>query len=336
MICVSIAALTGCGSEQDPVAQMRVEVRKSPDSLKARLDLADAYVETEAYHDAFIQYSKAYQLDKTSFPAVLGLARAQERLNDVDGAVERVNEALEINPGAADALALKGKLLLREGRNKAAIETLEEALQGDPDAEDAHRFLPVAYLRTEQPAKAEQAARTAAEHLPDSVDVRINLASALLVQDKADEAEAVLRKAMELDPADPTPPLRLAELLVREGRGYDEVMQLTTRSTELDPGQGEADAVAALALRQQGRNDEAIRRLHSAAMAHPRNVRLWLMLSAIYRDMGEEEAAARAAGMAFRFAPRRRVRSLKDGDEQPGSAADLPIAQPSPSPAAAD
>jgi Flp pilus assembly protein TadD len=190
----------------------------------------------------------------------------------------------------------------------------------------------VAYLRSEQPQKAEAAARAAVERLPEDVDVRINLASALLVQEQPEKAEAVLRKAIELDPSDPAPPLRLAELLVREGRGYDEVMELTTRATELDPGQGEADAIAALALRKQGRNEEAVRRLHTAAMAHPRNVRLWLMLAAIYRDMGEQEASARAAGMAFRFAPRRRMRT--GGDLAPETGATDAPAEEAPAPGA--
>lgn len=324
IICITIAAFAGCGKEQDTVAQLRTQVRKTPDSVELRVELGEAFVKQEAYHDAFIQYNAARKLDQNSFDATLGLATVQEKLNNVDGAIERVDTALEMNPDSPDALALKGKLMLRTDQPDKAIDALARAIELSPGNEVANRFLPVAYIRADQLPKAEEAARVAVERMPEDVEVRINLATALLARDKADEAETALRKAMELDPSNPAPPLRLAELLVHEGHGYDEVMQLTERSAELEPGEGEADAIAALALRKQGRDEEAIRRLHAAAMAHPRNVRLWLMLAAIYRDVGEDEAAARAAGMAFRFAPRRRVRPADETE----AAAGRPLAPP--------
>lgn len=306
------ATLAGCGDHADPMARLRAQVRKNPDSVQARIALGDAYFENESYHDAFVQYSAAKELDSNSFEATLGLARANEALNDLDGAAERIKQALEIKPGDPNALALRGKLLLRTDRAERAAEVLSAALKADPENEEAHRYLPVAYLRSDQLPKAEEAAREAVKRLPDSVEAQMNLATALLAREKMDDAEQVLRKAIELAPSDPIPPLRLAELLVREGRKLEEAVELSDRSTELDPGQGEAEAVAALALRRQGRVEEAVRRLHGAAIAHPRNVRLWLMLASLYRELGDEEAAARAAGMAFRFAPRRRVRARED------------------------
>ncbi|MFW6156037.1 MAG: tetratricopeptide repeat protein [Armatimonadota bacterium] len=316
--------LAGCGNQHSPLAQLRAEVRNNPDSLAARLALADASLEAEHYHDAFIQYSAARELDESSFDAVLGVATAQERLNDVDGAIASVNEALALKPGEPDALALQGRLMLRMNEPAEAVEVLTEALQAEPENEEAHRFLPIAYLRTGQLAEAEEAGRAAVMQMPDRVDAHLTLANTLIAREKTDEAETVLRKAMELDPADAVPPLRLAELLVREERGIDEVMELTERSARLDSGEGNADAVAAIALRREGRNEEALRRLNAAAMAHPRNVRLWLMLAVIYRDLGEDEAAARSAAMAFRFAPRRRVRAAGTDTPADGAAAQPP------------
>lgn len=315
IICLLIALLAGCRGEQDSLAQLQSEVRGDRDSVEARLRLADAYMEREAYNDAYVQYSEALRIDERSYEGALGVAAALEQLNDIAGARERVDQALAIRPGAAGALALKGKLMLRTGQPGRAVELLTEALEADPANEDAHRFLPVAHLRNDQPALAEAAARRAVAQIPDNVNSQINLAVALFAQEKADEAETVLRTAMELAPGDSAPPLRLAELLVREGRGLEEAIELAERSLELDPGDGEADAVAALALRRLGRDQEAAQRLHTAAMMHPRNVRLWVMLAAVYRDLGEEDASARAAAMAFRFAPRRRVRGIGAGTE---------------------
>jgi hypothetical protein len=54
-------------------------------------------------------------------------------------------------------------------------------------------------------------------------------------------------------------------------------------------------------------------------------VRLWLMLASLYRETGEEDAAARAAAMAFRFAPRRRIRGADDGEQAPDASQAPPV-----------
>lgn len=320
LIAAPLASLTGCGDRADSLARLRADVRRNPDSVEARVRLGEAYLESEAWHDAYIQFSDALRLDGASFDATLGLARAQEALNDIDDAAGLVERALAINPDSPEALALQGQLLLRTDRPEEAARVLEKAVAIQPDNETAHLHLPIAYLRTDARARAEEAARAAIEAMPESVETHMNLALVLIARDRPGEAETLLRAAMELDPGDPAPPFRLAELLVSEGRQLEEAITLADRAGELEPGRGDSDALAALALRKLGRDEEAVRRLHVAAMAHPRNVPLWLMLARTYRDMGEEEAAARAAGMAYRFAPRRRVRA-GSADDDSGDAA---------------
>jgi len=316
---LTVAALAGCGKSSDPTAQLLAEVRRNPDAVEARVQLGDAYMESASYHDAYIQYLAAHERDNRSFGATLGLARAQEALADIEGARKRIAEALAIKPDDPDALALNGRLLLSTDQVEEAAASLEKARELAPDNEIAHIYLPIAYIRLNQFGKAEAAARAALEQMPQSIKAYLNLALVLVARDKADEAESVLRKAIEVDPGDPTPPLRLAELLLGTRKKLTEAIELADRSADLDAGNGDPDAVAALALRELGRDEEAIRRLHAAAMAHPRNVRLWMMLASAYRAIGEDEAAARAASMAFRFAPRRRIRNAPDAGGEPES-----------------
>jgi len=325
---LTVAALAGCGKSSDPTAQLLAEVRRNPDSVEARVRLGDAYMDSESHHDAYIQYRAAYERDSGSFGAALGLARAEEALADIEGAQKHAAAALAIEPDDPDALALEGRLLLRTDQVNEAVVSLEKALDLAPDNEIAHTYLPIAYVSLGQFGKAEAAARAALQQMPKSIEVHLNLALVLVARDKAAEAESVLRAAMEVDPGNPTPPLRLAELLVRERRDLTEAIQLADRSADLEPGSGDADAVAALALRELGRDEEAIRRLHAAAMANPRNVRLWMMLASAYRSIGEDEAAARAASMAFRFAPRRRVRTAPGDGGEPESGASTGAAAP--------
>ena len=337
ILSLTIAALAGCGKSSDPTAQLLAEVRRNPDSVDARVQLGDAYMDSEAHHDAYIQYLAAYDRDSESFAASLGLARAQEALADIEGAQKHIAEALAIKPDDPDALALNGRMLLRTNQPQEAAIALKKARDLAPDNEIAHTYLPIAYVSIGEFGKAEEAARAALEQVPQSIDVHLNLALVLLARDKGDEAESVLRAAMEVDPGNPAPPLRLAELLIKEHRDLSEAVLLADLSADLDAGGGEPDAVAALALRELGREEDAIRRLHTAAMANPRNVRLWMMLASAYRSIGEDEAAARAASMAFRFAPRKRVRTAPPGDETGSgastgaAAAEEPAAEATPS-----
>ncbi|MGD9498375.1 MAG: tetratricopeptide repeat protein, partial [Armatimonadota bacterium] len=179
------------------------------------------------------------------------------------------------------------------------------ALELEPDNEEALIGLPDAYIRAEELGAAEAAARKAVERLPQSPEAVLTLGLVLGVRGASQEAERVLRRAMELAPDDARPPFRLAELLVTEGRNLQEAVELADRSAEIDAAEGMPAALAAVALRKLGRDADALERLHTAALNYPRNTRLWLMMAAIYRDQGNERAAAEATSYALRFAPRR-------------------------------
>ncbi|GEM_PF-5620811 len=313
---ISIVVVAGCGRSEAPIGRLRAEVRRHPDSVEARLSLGDAYMESGAHHDAYIQYAAAAELDPQTFEAIYGLARAQEALSDTEGAMKSVNRALALKQDAPDAVALKGVLLLQSGEVAEAARELEKARSLAPDNELVHEYLPAAYIKLDDLVKAEAAARDALKRMPDSTQAHLTLALVLVGRKKPDEAEAVLRQGLEAAPDDPLLPLRLAELLAMQGKKLDEAVELADRAVELEPGDGTGDLIAALALRKLGREEDAISRLRNAAMAHPRNPRLWMTLAAAHRAVGDEEAAARAAAMAFRVAPRRRVRSAPAGGEE--------------------
>jgi tetratricopeptide (TPR) repeat protein len=305
------AGLFGCRNDASSLRQLQSAVRSDPGSVEARVALGDAYYEAGDLHDSFIQFSTAHSIAPDSYPVLYGLARAQEALGDSDAALERATEAVELNPEGVEALNLQARLLLADEPGRAAA-ILERALKFEPTNEEALKQLSIAYLRDERIEAANAAAKRAAESLPQSAEAQMNLALVKVAQNQSAEAERLLRKAMELEPSNAEAPLRLAELFVRDGRKLEEAVELADKSSQLDPGDGNPEALAAIALRRLDRNEEAVRRLHTAATAYPRNIRLWLMLSSAYGDLGDEEAAAQAATMAYRFAPRRAVRDRED------------------------
>jgi tetratricopeptide (TPR) repeat protein len=304
IICIS---LLGCTDGEDSLTSLQTRVRHNPESLDARLALADTHLDNENYHDAFVHYKAARALDQSSYPAAYGLARAHEGLGDVAAGLSVVDEALRLKSDSAEALNLRGRLLLEDEKPGEATRDFERALDLEPGNAEALKKLPVAYLRQGETRKAETTARTALKQLPDEIETHLNLATILSARGQDAEAEKLLREALELAPTDHRPPLWLAELLVEQERNLEEAVELADRAAGIEPGDGSADAIGAVALRKMGREEAALTRLHIAASEHPRNVKLWLMLASIYKSRGDEEAAAECATMAVRFAPRRRA-----------------------------
>lgn len=299
------AGLLGC-RQADPLAQLEAQVRRNPDSLEGLVALGDAYMDAGMHHNAYIQYTRARTLAPSSADALMGLARANQALGNVTDGLEAASAAVELQPESAEALNLQADLLLQAGRPDDAAANYRDVLDAEPGNRDALIGLPTAYLAARTVAPAEEAARTAVRRLPDDMDALLMLAQSLVLQDESAEAETHLRRAIELAPDDARPPFRLAELLVRNGRDLEEAVDLAQRSGALDPADGVPASLAAVALQKLGRPQEGLEVLHEAALNYPRNIRLWLMMATMYRELGDEERAARAAAIALQFAPRRR------------------------------
>jgi len=305
VIVAACAGLPGC-READPISRLEAQVRADPDSPQALVALGDAYMDAEMYHNAYVRYKQARDLSPTSGDALMGLARADDALGNVTDGLEAATAAVEALPDSVEALNLQADLLLQAGRPDEAAANYREVLAAEPSNRDALIGLPTAYLAAQKPAPAEEAARTAVRRLPDDADALLVLAQTLVLQDESAEAETHLRRAAELAPDDARPPFRLAELFIRDGRNLEEAAELARRSADLDAAEGVPASLAAVALQKLGRTQEALEILHEAALNYPRNIRLWLMMATMYRELGDEERAARAAAIALRFAPRRR------------------------------
>ena len=104
----------------------------------------------DAFKAAGIEYMKAgnYAEAKTQFERALDnagyvvgdrekdinfyLASADFMLQDLDGALERINALLEFDEKDTDALFFKGSILLAKGQNEEAVASYNEALSLDP------------------------------------------------------------------------------------------------------------------------------------------------------------------------------------------------------------
>ncbi|MCD6360792.1 MAG: tetratricopeptide repeat protein, partial [Armatimonadetes bacterium] len=244
------------------------------------------------------------ELDNTNYDAALGLARVQLELNDNLKAIKSANRAVAIKPDSSEAIALQGRIYLAMEDFDRAIARFRRAIELDPKCETAWVNLPLAYIRSDRLDEAYEAGRRAVEALPDNVPALLNLALARALRGDVKGAEADLRRARKLDPNNPEPPLRLAELLLQQGRNYKEAYRLAEESAAIDPGDGAAYALEAMALHRMGETNRAVLELKRRVQIHHHNLRLWLLLATLAQRNGDMETAKLAAAMAMRLGPR--------------------------------
>lgn len=298
------ATLGGCGKQPASLEQLQAAVRAHPKSVKWRVALGQACLERGLYHDAHIQFQRALELDKTSYEAAVGLARVQLQLGDTVRALQSANLAVALKGDSAEAVALQGQVHMASGNLDKAIERFRKAVQLDGGNETAWTNLPLAYLRADRLDEAFEAGKKAVQVLPQNVRARLNLALVRVLRGDVRGAEAEVREARRLAPNDPEPPFRLAELLLQQNRNPREAYELAQESASIDPRDGAAYALQAMALDRMGETSRAVVELKRHVQIHHHNLRLWLLLATLAQRIGDQETARLAAIMAVRIGPR--------------------------------
>lgn len=134
----SLTGDIGTGQQQarpaDPVVQqLEAAVRSSPDDLRLRNDLAQAYIER----------------------------------NNLMGVFEQTKYVLDRSPDDPRALTLHGLVRLAMGEAETAQEMLERATRSDPKNLDSWVALAWVHVQNDKVAEAEQMIAEAAKHSPD-------------------------------------------------------------------------------------------------------------------------------------------------------------------------
>ena len=105
------------------------------------------------------------------------------------------------SPAAADAAALRGEMLERDGRSEEARSAWDEALRADPDSLPALLSLGDHLLEKDHDGSAaELLFRRARESHPDSTEAALGLGRSLLISGRAAEAIAAFAAAATIAP----------------------------------------------------------------------------------------------------------------------------------------
>ena len=127
----------------------------------------------------------------------LGVIQIQN--GDIDGAIEKYQRSLRLNPDYPEARYNLGSALLQQGQIDEAIQQCELALKLQPNEPDAHIVLGNAFLTKGGVDRAIGEYRKAAAIRPDDYIVHYNLATALQQKGETAGAAREYEKARELE-----------------------------------------------------------------------------------------------------------------------------------------
>jgi tetratricopeptide (TPR) repeat protein len=150
-----------------------------------------------------------------------------------------------------------GVALLEQYNHKEAADAFAQAHALAPDFElaEINHALALFYIPDLTAAKA--AATAALARYPDSLHLHYVLALIARLEDEPQVAESHLRAVLTADPGDFGANLVLGQLLVDEGR-YDEALAVLETAADADPVNASAAYSRAMALGRSGRREEAM------------------------------------------------------------------------------
>ena len=140
---------------------------------------------------------QAHALDRSVALAHVAESKIREVRGDLQGEIDALNEALQLNPNLADAYAHKANALILLGRAEEAPELLTQAIrlsQGDPELGLCYWFKGRAYFHMNDMDPAIHWLRKSVEVRPTTWFSWAHLISAYALRERFEEARAAVNE----------------------------------------------------------------------------------------------------------------------------------------------
>jgi tetratricopeptide (TPR) repeat protein len=271
-------------------AQLKTIVPDDPEAYRA---LALLYGSTGQLVKAKAEL-QSLQASKPKDPWVKAyLAETLLELNLVQEASVPTQELLSADPNDPRALLLKGRILMAERKYAEAQVTLENASKGAPRSAATYYFLGIAQKSVGLADAAKLSFAQAHKLSPRTIGPEAALAELNADSGAYDEAERLAK-------ANPNVPLAevvgaRAELAKGNSRKAEQFAQAVLNR---DPISFPALEILVKLYAQEGRAQEAVRRLSSLVSEYPQNAGLQVLLALSYfdlKDLQKSEASVRQA-----------------------------------------
>jgi tetratricopeptide (TPR) repeat protein len=222
------------------------------------------FIVNEVYKDAF--------KDKLYWPAEYQAGMLLLEKYNKPEALKAFDNALKVNPSAAEAITAKGMLALTKLEIKEAERLAEQALNVNPKLPEALRLRADVHMASEDPKAALKELEQARKINPRDQRTLGRIAACHVLQKKKDELAALSKEVEQFDPKPAAFYFAMGERL-EERRYYEDAERCFQKATELRPYVPDAlNSLGQLYMRM-GREKEARITLDKAFNADRFNVR---------------------------------------------------------------
>jgi tetratricopeptide (TPR) repeat protein len=219
--------------------------------------------------------------------------------HDIGKATERLEEAVRLSPGDADALRRLALVYAMRGRNDDGIRTAEEAVAWDPANVESHIILGLffqfrgdfrdAALRYDKAKRVDPSGSEVAEDL---------YADVLVYLQRADEALGAVADRAARERKDPVASYRLGRVLQAAGRPrqewmnvFDKTRMLIGESLRSRPDSAAALSLLGLVYTRSGEFKEAIAASNRALALAPHDANVFYNAACLYALQRDKKLA---------------------------------------------
>lgn len=237
------------------------------------------------------------QQNSPEIQSVLNAALAHQQKGEFADSERMIRRILEVSPGNADALHLRGALAYQTGNLQTALDSLTAAATRAPKAGNILATLALVQDAAGMKDLAERSYRKAQRLEPRNAEVRNNFGAFLKSQGKVEEAIRQFRDAVKIDPDYAQAIINLGGTLFRAGQAK-EAEGLFRSALALEPENPDVMTDLAVVLQHLGNLEEAEELFTLAIAAQPDNVPALINLASLHFQNAaytEGEAAAREA-----------------------------------------
>ncbi len=274
----------------------------SAQSARDRFEAAESAAAAEDFTTAVQYYRDALDLNSGFRDAWYGLAIAYRELNELDEALEAVQEARRLGERDTSIITLEGDILLLRGMLDDARVAFERALQIEPNNIEARIGVAELDLADDRRARAINAYLDVLELEPQSR--RALLALAVLYDDRGDSeaAERYLSLALDFHPRDPLVNELLGDYFLSE-REIERAREHAETAVALDERFNRGWALLARIELQAGDYEAAQEAARTLVDIDSDDNRAWYLLGLAQRGLNDYEAAVNAFDRATTINP---------------------------------
>jgi tetratricopeptide (TPR) repeat protein len=287
-------------SDFETAEQLFASIRATyPDSSRLGYQLAWVQYQANRIQESQQTLNDLIEAGRTSSQIYNLLSWCLHKQNKFKDAVAAMDHAIELDPSAEGNYLDLGMILLAHKRLPVALEAAKKAVEVAPRSYQAAMLKGLVEAKMNRLIEAADSYARAIELDPAAPEAFLALALVLSADGKAEEAEAAFKRAIDQFPGNATLFQEYGKMLLKFGEGGDSSAQARAISmfqTALKLNGALAEShyqLGNLALSNNGKTEEALPHLETAAKLNFKSSKVHFALARAYRRLGRSEAASK-------------------------------------------